>query len=144
MTFRDRAKKGLRPLKPQLFSAEACEPGFHRNKLRGFTVCRDRGPISRLLSVRHGPRQPIGSGLPGNSKTGLPSAPRLAVRREASVRCGLAHRAGVSRSSLSLLPEFESRYELYALKASIEIKLIPAGAIPARRTQIVRAFSKIS
>ena len=62
---------------------------FARRKRRvacDFTVCRDRGPITCLLSVRHGPRQPIGSGLAGNSKTGLSTAPRLAARREASSR----------------------------------------------------------
>ena len=42
MTFRDREKQRLLPLKPQLFSAEACEPGFYRNKLHDFCLRDDR------------------------------------------------------------------------------------------------------
>jgi hypothetical protein len=42
MSFRDREKKRLVPLKPELFSAEACEPGNYNKVPRDFCLRDDR------------------------------------------------------------------------------------------------------
>ena len=52
MTFRDREKQRLLPLKPQLFSAEACEPGFYRNVRRCFCLHEDHAEENLHATVR--------------------------------------------------------------------------------------------
>lgn len=52
MTFRDREKQRLLPLKPQLFSAEACEPGAYRNVPRYFCLRQDRAEENLHASIR--------------------------------------------------------------------------------------------
>lgn len=52
MTFRDREKQRLLPLKPQLFSAEACEPGVYRNVPRCFCLRQDRAEENLHATIR--------------------------------------------------------------------------------------------
>ena len=52
MSFRDREKKRLGPLKPELFSAEACEPGKYRGKERDFCLRDDRSSENLHSSIR--------------------------------------------------------------------------------------------
>lgn len=53
MTFRDREKRRLVPLKPRLFSAEACQPGIYRKQARDFCLSNDRTAENLHASVRN-------------------------------------------------------------------------------------------
>ena len=52
MGFRDREKRRLVPLKPDLFSAEACEPGWYGKKQYDFCLRNDRATENLHASVR--------------------------------------------------------------------------------------------
>ena len=52
MSFRDREKKRLVPLKSRLFSAEACEPGRYLGKPRDFCLRDDRSSENLHGSIR--------------------------------------------------------------------------------------------
>ena len=55
MTFIDREKQRLIPLKPQLFSAEACEPGYYGKVSRGFCLRDDRAEENLHTTIRDEP-----------------------------------------------------------------------------------------
>lgn len=52
MGFRDREKRRLVPLKPELFSAEACEPGWYGKKRYDFCLRNDRASENLHASIR--------------------------------------------------------------------------------------------
>ena len=52
MTFRDREKKRLEPLKSQLFSEDACASGMYRGKRRSFCLHEAHAPENIHLGVR--------------------------------------------------------------------------------------------
>ena len=52
MGFLEREKTRLVPLKPELFSVEACEPGLYSNKRREFCLREDRARENLHASIR--------------------------------------------------------------------------------------------
>ena len=52
MGFREREKQRLGPLKPHLFSDEACEWGIYRGKAREFCLCNDRAKENLHANIR--------------------------------------------------------------------------------------------
>ena len=52
MGFRDREKRRLVPLKPELFSAEACEPGWYRKNRYDFCLRNDQASENLHASIR--------------------------------------------------------------------------------------------
>ena len=52
MGFRDREKRRLVPLKPELFSAEACEPGCYGKNRQDFCLRDDRASENLHASIR--------------------------------------------------------------------------------------------
>ena len=52
MGFRDREKRRLVPLKPELFSAEACEPGCYGKNRQDFCLRNDRASENLHASIR--------------------------------------------------------------------------------------------